>query len=151
MLLPELDVRLIVNGANLDDRVARIGRLGRDEAELDLAREPRLVGFETRDLLASEGGEFGFCRLGGEHRAVVGEVGEEFEIGLAAGDEFLEARIFAGEFLRLRRVVEDFRIAQQALHLGEASGEFVDVRTQVHACGERVAVQRKIISVKTAE
>ncbi len=119
-------------GANFDDRVAGVGGVGRGEAKMDFAGEDFFLGLEEVDFFAGELGKFAVGRLGFECGGVFGEVGKDFEVAFAAGIEFLEARVFAGEFLGLGGVVKDLGIAEGGLDAGLAAGEFFDVGAQVH-------------------
>ena len=57
---------------------------GGTQAELDLLREPFLLGFEPRDFLLRHLRQFGFRRFALEQRAVFVQVGGGFQIGVAA-------------------------------------------------------------------
>ena len=99
---------------------------------MDLLRPSVFIRFEPRNFLPGHLREFGFRRLAFEQRAVLLQVGERFQIIVAVRHQLLEPGVFAGQFLRALRVVENLRIAQRSFDFGKALAEFFDVRTQVH-------------------
>ena len=114
-------------GADFDDGIARVRRVGRHKVALDGEREAFVVGFEAGDILFGQLRHLGIGQFRGEQRAVFREVGSGLEIGVAGGDEFLQARVFAGKLLRALRIVESLRVAQGGFNFREAAGEFFDV------------------------
>jgi len=58
------------------------------------------------DLFPGQLGQLAVGRLGLERRGVFRQVGENFQIALAAGGQFLQAGVFAGQFLRLGGNIE---------------------------------------------
>ena len=116
-------------GADFDDGIARIRRVRRHEAELDLLRQSFFVRFEPGDFLFRHHGQLGFRRLAFQQRAVLFEIGERFQIIFAPRQQFLEPGVFAGQFLCALRVVESLWIAQRGFDFGKAFAEFFDVRS----------------------
>ena len=72
-------------------------------------------------------GQLAVGRLGFERRGVFRQVGQDFQIALAAGGQFLETGVFAGQLLRFGGRVEQLRVAQGGLHFDLAAGEFFNV------------------------
>ena len=122
-------------GADLDDGVARIRRVGRKHLPLHLQGKAFLFGFEMGDLFPGQGGQFGAGGLALQQGAVGVELGERLAVSGVGGGQFLEPGEFPGQLLGPLLVAEDRRVAQGRFQLGQALGELVKVGTQVHKDG----------------
>ena len=119
-------------GADFDDGVARIRRVRRQNTELNLLGEMFFPGFQLRDFVFGHQRKLGIGRFTFEQGAVLLQVGQRFQIIFALRRQLLEPCVFARQFLRALRVVENLRIAQRGFDLGKTAREFFNVRTQVH-------------------
>jgi hypothetical protein len=68
---------------------------------------------EEGDFFAGQLGQLAVGRLGLQRRGVFHQVGKDFQVALAGGGQFLEARVFAGEFLGFGGIIEQLGIAQR--------------------------------------
>ena len=99
---------------------------------MHLEGQALLVGFEPGDIFFGHAGQFGIGRLGLEQGAVIEQIGQAFEIGLAVGDQVFEPGVFFGQLLGALRVVKGFGIAQSSFDFGKTAGEFFDLGPKVH-------------------
>jgi hypothetical protein len=100
-------------GADLDDRIAVVERVARDEVREQANLELGDRGFEASELGARLGGHFGV--VNGNELAHVGElVFTSFELGRQFGDGS-EAAVLPSELRELLRVAESGRVSERAL------------------------------------
>ena len=114
-------------GADFDDRVARVGRIGRQDPSLHLLRQALLFSFEPGNFFSGKLGQFRIRRLLLEQSAILFQLPHRPGIGGADANEFLEPRVFAGQLLGALFVVENLRIAQGLFDFAEAPGEFAQM------------------------
>ena len=114
-------------GADLDDGVARIRRVRRQDAALDFQAQPLLFGFQPGDLLLGHLCQLGFRRLGREQGAVLRQLGQGLQVGLPLRHERLEPGVVLPQLLRPLLVGEHLRVAQRGLDLSQAAGELLNL------------------------
>ena len=81
---------------HLASRPSGVGRVGRQDSEVDLLRQTFLLPFKPRRLLFGQLCQLRICGLGLEHRPVFRQVRQGFEVSLAVADQLFEPGIFPG-------------------------------------------------------
>ena len=88
--------------------------------------------FQPGDFLFRHLGQLRIRRLGLQKRAVLRQVGHDFEVSLSVPHQLFEPGVLLPQLLRPLRIVEGLGIAQGGFDLRKAAGEPLDMGTQVH-------------------